>query len=83
MKQAIEKLLITVDQRIEFMGQGKDYVEVRGVNNLRPASVYPDLLKDSLTVRTVAVPAGIVVKICMSAVLAYAYVTAEFSGFTV
>ena len=82
-QETIKKFLVAVDQGIEFMGQGKDYVEVSGVNDFRPASVYPDFLKDSLTVRTVAVSAGIVVKISMSAVLAYAYVAAEFSGFTV
>ena len=28
-QETIKKLLVTVDQGIEFMGQGKDYVEVR------------------------------------------------------
>ena len=62
MEQPIKKLLITVDQRVKFVGECEHHMEVRGVNNFRPALVHPDLFEDGLTVGAVPVPAGIIVE---------------------
>lgn len=32
--QRIEKLLVGIDQRIQLSGDGKDYMEIRGINDL-------------------------------------------------
>lgn len=41
-KKPIQKFLITVNQRIQFMWKSKDHMKVRGIDDLRPALVYPD-----------------------------------------
>ena len=50
MEQSVKELLITVDQGIEFMGESKHHVEVRGINDflffvkcfsLKKASEFP------------------------------------------
>jgi len=67
-KKAIQKLLVTIDQRVQFMGECKDHMEVRRVYDLRPAFVHPDLLQDCLAVGTVSVPTGVIVDFCMPTV---------------
>ncbi len=62
-----KELLITVDQGIEFVRKSKHYMEVRGVNDFRPAFIDPDLFRDSLTDGAVPVPAGIIVEFHVSA----------------
>ena len=65
------------------MRQCKDYMKVRGVNDFCPSLIHPDFFYDSLTIRTVAVATGIVVKLSMTAVGTLADVIAKISGFTV
>lgn len=67
MKKSIEEFLVAVNEWIEFMGQGKNHMEISGVNDFCPAFIHPDFLKDSLTVRAVAVTAGIIVYFRVSA----------------
>ncbi len=68
MKQAIQKLLITVNEVIQFMRQGKNHMKVGGINDFGPAFIHPDFLQHRLTVRTAAVTTGIVVKFHVSTV---------------
>lgn len=83
MQKRIEGLLVTVKQGIEFMRKGKNYKEVRSINDLCPVFVYPDFFIDSLAVRTVTVAAGIIMKIQISAVWALGNIYPQFPGFTV
>ncbi len=83
MEQAVKKLLVTVKERGQFVWKGEHHMEIRGVDNLRPAFVHPDLLLDSLAFGTVTVSAGIIVEFYVSAVRTLAYITAEFSRLTV
>jgi hypothetical protein len=82
-KETIEKPLIAVDQRVQFMWECKYDMKVRRINDFRAAFIHPDLFQDSLTVWAVAVFTGIIVKLCVTTVRALADVTAEFSRFTV
>lgn len=65
------------------MWKSKDCMKVRGVNNLCPAFVHPDLFVDSLTVRAVTVAAGIIMELQMSAVRALGNIGTQFSRLTV
>ena len=65
------------------MWKGKDHMKIRRVDDLSPAFIHPDFLLYSLTVRTIAVTAGIIVELQMSAIRALAQVNSEFTGFTV
>ena len=80
MQKRIEGLLVTVKQGIEFMWKGKNYMEVRSINDLCPAFVYPDFFIDSLTVRAVTIPAGIVVEFKVPAVRTLGNVDSQFPG---
>jgi len=55
-------------------------MEVWGINDLGAAAVGPDLLEDGLTVRAVAVAAGVAVEISVAAVIADADIEAASSG---
>ena len=79
-KQAVKKLLVAEDQGVQFMGQGKDHMEIGCVDHFRAAAVHPQFLFHSLTVRAVPVPAGIIVEQGKAAVFADADITAEGSG---
>ena len=81
-QKRIEKLLVTEDQGIEFMGKGKDHMIVRGIDDLRASFIDPDLLVYRLAVRTVPVPAGVVVEGPVSTVLALGDVDAKFPRLT-
>ena len=83
MEEVIEKPLVTIQKRIEFMGKCKNHMEIRGINHFGPAFIDPDFLIDGLAVRTVAVAAGILVEFHMSAVGAEGDVDAEPAGFAV
>ncbi len=65
------------------MGQGKDDMEVRGVNDLRPAFIHPEFLLDSLAVGAVTVAAGIIMDFKVSAVGTDGSINAEGAGFAV
>ena len=62
------------------MREGKDHMEVGGVNNLGPAPVHPEFLLDGLAVRAAAVAAGIIMGLQVSAVRAEAPVAARLPG---
>lgn len=79
-KHSIKKFLIAVKQRIQFMRKRKDYMKIRGVDYFCPAFVDPDFFVDSLTVGVVAVPAGIVMDLGMSAILADAKAVSRRTG---
>lgn len=64
------------------MGQGKDHMEIRGIDDFRPTFVHPDFLVYSLTDGAVPVPAGIIVDFCMPAFGADADITAALFRFT-
>ena len=83
MEEGIKNLLVTVEQGIEFVGQGEDGMEVRGIDDFGTALIHPDFFLDSLAVWTVTVTAGIIVQFCMAAVRADGYIAAELTGFTV
>ena len=80
MKQSVEKVLITINEGIQFMGQGKNHMKVRGVDDFRPAFIHPDFLLYSLTVRAVTVAAGVVVDFYVPTVRTLTEVTAKLSG---
>lgn len=58
-------------------------MKVGGVNDFRPAFVYPDFLINSLTIGAVAVAAGIIVDFYMPAFCTLTNAAAKFSGFAV
>ena len=82
MEQPVEKLLITVDQRVEFVGERKHHMEVRGVNDFRPAFINPDFFQYSLADGAVPVPAGIIVEFYVSAFHARTDIDSEPAGLT-
>lgn len=82
-KESVEEALVAVDKGVQFMWKGKDHMEIRGIHDLSPALIDPELRIDSLAVRAVAVPAGIVVYLNMAAVRTAGEIVTEFSGFTV
>lgn len=82
-QEAIQKFLVAVNKGVEFMRERELNMKVGRVYYLRPALVYPYFFQDSLTVRTVAVTAGVVMNLYMPAVTALTYVIAQFSGFAV
>lgn len=83
MKKAIQKLLVGINQRSQLGGNGKNNVEVIGIDDFAAAFVNPEFLKNCLTVRTVAVAAGVGMKVCIAAFFAVADVIAKLSSFTV
>ena len=82
MEQSVKELLITVDQGIEFMGESKHHVEVRGINDFRPAFIHPDFFQYSLTDGAVPVPAGILVEFHVSAFAALTDIESKPAGLT-
>ena len=82
MEQVVKKLLVTIDQGVKFMGECKHHMEVRGVNDFRPAFIHPDFFQDGLTVGAVPVAAGIVVERYMSAFHARTGIDSEPAGLT-
>ena len=79
-EKPIKDLLVGIDKRVQFMGEGKDHMEVRCVNDLGSAPVHPDLLLDGLTAGAAAAAAGIIMGLQMSAVWAEAPVAAQLPG---
>lgn len=83
MEKAVKEFLVAVNEGVEFMGQGKDDMEVRGVNDLRPAFIHPEFLLDGLAVGAVTVAAGIIMDFKVSAVGTDGSINAEGAGFAV
>ena len=65
------------------MGQCKNHMKVRGVDDFGPAFIHPDFFLYGLTARAVSVTAGIVVNFHVPAVGTLTEVTAKFTGFAV
>ena len=42
MEKGVELLLVTVKERVEFMGKCKDHMEIRGVDHFGAAFINPD-----------------------------------------
>lgn len=63
------------------MGECKDHMEIRGVDDFRPAFIHPDLFEDSLAVGAVAVAAGIIVEFHMAAGSTLAGIDTKLAGF--
>lgn len=83
MEEAVKKLLVAIEKGIEFMGQGKNDMEVRGIDDFGTPLIHPDFLIDSLAVRAVTVSAGIIVDFGISAVGTDREIAAKPAGFTV
>ena len=81
MQEAVEELLVAVQKRVQVMGEGKDHMEIRGIDHLRTALIHPDQRVDCLAVGANAVPAGIVVGFGMPALCADTDVAPTFFGF--
>lgn len=81
MEQTVKEPLIAVDQGIEFMGKGKHHMEIRGINDFRPALIDPEFFEYPLTVWAAAVTAGILVKLGMPAFGTPADIDTESAGF--
>ena len=80
MEQSVEKFLITVDQRVQFVWECKYHMEVRGVNDFRPPPIHPDFFQHRLAVGTAAVAAGIVVEFHMAAGSTFTDIDPEAAG---
>ena len=65
------------------MGKGENHMEVGGVDDFRPALIYPEFLIDSLAVGAAAAVAGIIVEFHMPTVRALGNIDSELSRFTV
>ena len=83
MKESVEKFLVAVKERIQFMWQSKNHMKVGGADDFGPAFIHPDFFENCLTVRAASVTAGIIVYFYMSAVRTLTEVTAELAGLTV
>ncbi len=79
-EEPVKDLLVGKDEGVQLMGEGKDHMEVRRVNDLGPAPVHPELLLDGLAVGAAAVVAGIIMGLHVAAVGAEAPVTAQLPG---
>ena len=64
------------------MRESKDDMKVRRIDHFCSAFVYPKFLFNSLTVRTVSVAAGVIVKIQVAAIQALRNIKTKRSGFT-
>ena len=80
MEKVVMKLLIPVNQGIKFVRECKHHMEVRGVNDFRPAFINPDLFQDSLTAGTVPVTAGTIVEFHVPAFAALADIDSKPAG---
>lgn len=81
MEQAVKEPLIATNQRIEFVGKSKHYMEVRGIYDFRLAFIDPDFFKDSMAAGAVPVPAGILVEFHVPAFPARADIDTKSSRF--
>lgn len=65
------------------MWKRKNHMKVRRIDHLSPAFIHPDLFEDCLSIRTIAVAAGIIMDHHMPAVAALAEIITKLSGFAV
>ena len=83
MEKAVKQFLIAVNQRLQFMGHGKNDMEVWSINHFRPPFIHPDFLLNGLAAGTVAVTAGIIFKRCMTTIRASTSVDTQTPGLAV
>ena len=79
----IEKLLVTVDSRSQFLRYREYYMEVRSFQYILPTFIHPLFLGQSLTHRTTSVAARVVMNLWMTAILTDADISTISSSFTV
>ena len=65
------------------MREREYHMKVRGIDHFCPAFIHPDLFVDSLTVWAVTVTTGIIVDLCMAAILTDTDAVSKRAGFTV
>ena len=82
-EQSIKKFLVTVNQRIQFVGKCKYHMKIGRIYHFRPAFIHPYFFFDCLTVGTIAVTTGIVMNFCVTAVFTNTGVVSKRTGFTV
>lgn len=80
MEQTVKKLLVTIDQGVQFMRKSEHHMEIGSINDFCPAFVHPDLFIHSLTVGAVTVTAGIIVDFDMAAIRTDADIAAQCAG---
>ena len=81
-KEAVEKFLVAEEKAVEVMRECKDHMKVWCVDHFRASPVHPEFLFDSLAVWAVPVPAGVVVKDGIAAVITDADIASEGTGLT-
>ena len=81
MEQTVKESLVAVDQGIELMRKRKHHMEVRGIDDFRPALIDPEFFEYTLTVWTAAAAAGIIMELHAAAFGACTDIDAEAAGF--
>jgi hypothetical protein len=79
----IQKLLVAVDDRIQFLRDSEDQMEVWRIQYIFPAGVHPFFLRELLAHGTASVTAGIVVDRNAAAVFADTDIDTECTCFAV
>jgi hypothetical protein len=79
----IQKLLVAVDDRIQFLRDSEDHMEVWRIQYIFPAGVHPFFLRELLAHGTATVAAGIIVDGNTAAFFTHAYVDAKSTCFAV
>jgi hypothetical protein len=82
-KDIIQKLLVAVDYRVQFLRDSEDYVEVWRIQFIFPAGVHPLFLWELLAHGTAPVTAGIIVDRNTAAVFTDTDIDTECTGFAV
>ena len=79
-EHAVKKLLIGVQKTVQLVRKSEHDVKIRRVYNFGTPGIDPEFLFDRLTVGTVAVAAGVVVKFPVTAVGTDAHVHTKAAG---
>ena len=79
----IKELLITVNDRIQKIRNGKNQMEIGRIKNIFPAGIHPFFLRNCLTHGTAAVTAGIIMDLDSAAVFTDTDICAIRPCFTV
>ena len=66
-EKAVEQPLVRIKERVEFMWEREDQMEIGGINHFGPAFIDPEFFLDSLAAGAAAVAAGAVVDFDMAA----------------
>jgi hypothetical protein len=76
-QQIVATLLVTVNQRIQFLRNGKHDMEISNIQQIRLPRINPAFFCESLALWAVAIAAGIVGRPLISAVWALVQMPAE------